>query len=153
MILLTGGSGETTFWEVAMRHQTLGQLQTVAEIGSDPPRVPMTRQQRLLRWAELLEQLKDRSLTALAGTEHQPPIPREIMRSPGSALTVAAADPLLSAEGLKDDTYGEAKRFFEVSDMQLHDIVCYCHVGAIMPASRAAQMVRGVIARGGSLTG
>jgi hypothetical protein len=134
-----------TFLEVAMRHQTLDQLQTVAEIGSDPPRVPMTRQQRLLRWAELLEQLKERSLMALAGTEHQPTILREIMRSPGSALTVAADDPILRAEGLKDDTYGEAKRFFEVSDTQLHDIVCYCHVGAMMPASRAADMVRKAI--------
>ena len=136
-----------------MRHQTLDKLQTVAEIGRDPPRLAMTREQRLVRWAELLEQRADRSLTALAGTEHQPPLLREIMRSSGSALTVAADDPILRAEGLKDDTYGEAKRFFEVSDMQLHDIVCYCHVGAIMPASRAAQMVRGVIAQGGSLTG
>jgi hypothetical protein len=136
-----------------MKHQTLDELQTVAEIGSDPPRLAMTRDQRLVRWAELLEQRADRSLTALAGTEHQPPILREIMRSSGSALTVAADDPILRAEGLKDDTYGEAKRFFEVSDMQLHDIVCYCHVGAIMPASRAAQMVRGVISQGGPLTG
>jgi hypothetical protein len=128
-----------------MRHQTLDQLQAVAEIDSDLPRVPMTRQQRLLRWAELLDQHADRSLLALAGTEHQPPKLREIMRSPGSALTVAADDPILRAEGLKDDTYGEAKRFFEVSDRQLHDIVCYCHVGATMPASRAAHMVRKAI--------
>ena len=131
-----------------MRHQTLDQLQTVAEIGSDPPRRPMTREQRLLRWAELLDLLRDRSLTALAGTEHQQPVVRDTMHSPGSALSVAANDPILRAEGLKDDTYGEAKRFFEVSDMQLHEIVCYCHVGAIMPASRAAQMVRSVIAHG-----
>lgn len=129
-----------------MRHQTLDQLQTVAEIGSDPPRPSMTREQRLARWVELLEQRNDRSLMALAGTEYQPPAIRDAMCSRGSALTVAADDPILSAEGLKDDTYGEAKRFFDVSDEQLHAIVCYCHVGALMPASRAAQMVRGVIA-------
>jgi hypothetical protein len=131
-----------------MRHQTLDQLQTVADVGCDPIHRPMTREQRLLRWAELLEQLKDRSIMALAGTEHQPPEVRGAMRSAGSALTVAANDPTLSAEGLKDDTYGEAKRFFEVSDMQLHDIVCYCHVGALMPASRAACVVRTVISHG-----
>ena len=130
-----------------MRHQTLDELQTVADVGCDPIHRPMTREQRLLRWAELLEQRTDRSLLALAGTEYQPPEVRETMRSPGSALTVAAEDPQLRSEGLKDDTYGEAKRFFEVSDRRLHDIVCYCHVGANMPASRAAQMVRGVIAR------
>ena len=151
--MLIGRWGETTLREGAMRHQTLDQLQTVADVGCDPIHRPMTREQRLLRWAELLEQRADRSLAALAGTEHQPPILREIMRSSGSALTVAADDPILRAEGLQDDTYGEAKRFFEVSDRQLHDIVCYCHVGAIMPASRAAQMVRGVISQGGSLVG
>ena len=132
-----------------MRHQTLDQLQTVAEIGSNPSRPQMTREQRLRRWAELLEQLEDRSLTALAGTEYQPPAIRDTMRSPGSALSVAADDPILSAEGLKDDSYGEAKRFFEMTDAQLHGVVCYCHVGAVMQASRAAQQVRGVL-RGAS---
>ena len=83
---------------------------------------------------------------ALAGTEYQPPAIRDTMRSPGSALSVAAEDPILSAEGLKDDTYGEAKRVFEMSDAQLHGVVCYCHVGAMMPASRAAHQVRGAIA-------
>ena len=136
-----------------MRHQTLDQLQTVADVGCDPIHRPMTREQRLLRWAELLEQRADRSLLALAGTEYQPPKVRETMRSPGSALTVAAEDPQLHAEGLKDDTYGEAKRFFEVSDMQLHDIVCYCHVGAMMPASRAAHIVRNVMSHGGPRIG
>jgi hypothetical protein len=131
-----------------MRHQTLDELQTVADVGCDPVHRPMTREQRLVRWAELLEQRADRSLLALAGTEYQPPEVRGAMRSPGSALTVAADDPLLRADGLKDDTYGEAKRFFEVSDTQLHDIVCYCHVGAIMPASRAALMVRTVTSHG-----
>jgi hypothetical protein len=145
MILLIGGSAKTTFLEVAMRHQTLDQLQTVAEVAGDPPRVPMTREQRLRRWAELLEQLKDQLVMALSGTEYQPPAMRDIMRSHGSALAVAADDPILRAEGLKDDTYGETKRFFEVSDWQLHRIVCHCHVGAKMPAYRAAHMVRKLI--------
>lgn len=134
-----------------MRHQTLDQLQTVADVGCDPIHQPMTREQRLVRWAELLEQRADRSLLALAGTEYQPPEVRGTMRSPGSALTVAADDPLLRAEGLKDDTYGEAKRFFEVTDTQLHEIVCYCHVGAMMSASRAAQMVRSAISQGAAI--
>jgi hypothetical protein len=128
-----------------MRHQTLDQLQTVADVGCEPIHQPMTRQQRLVRWAEVLEQRPDRLLLALAGTEYQPPEVRGAMRSPGSALTVAADDAILRAEGLQDDTYGEAKRFFEVSDKQLHRIVCSCHIGAKMPASRAAHMVRKAI--------
>ena len=125
-----------------MRHQTLDELKTVANVGCDPVPRPMTKQQRLLRWAELLERRGDGLLLALAGTEYQPPEVRGTMRSPGSALSVAAEDPVLRAEGLKDDTYGEAKRFFEMTDTQLHDVVCYCHVGAMMPASRAAYQVR-----------
>jgi hypothetical protein len=46
---------------------------------------------------------------------------------------------------LRDDTYGEAKRFFGVSDQQLHEIVCYCHGGDRIMASRAAYWVRTAI--------
>ncbi|TGR74211.1 hypothetical protein EN836_33420, partial [Mesorhizobium sp. M1C.F.Ca.ET.193.01.1.1] len=54
-------------------------------------------------------------------------------------------DPLLRAAGLRSDTYGEAKRFFELSDWQLHDVVCSCHTGATMQASWAAARVRRII--------
>ncbi len=39
----------------------------------------------------------------------------------------------------------DAKRFFELTDRQLHEIVCYCHVGLSMQASRAAYSVRRAI--------
>ncbi len=68
-----------------------------------------------------------------------------MMRGAGSAITVAFEDSLLRTEGLKDDTYGEAKRFFELTDWQLHDIVCYCHFGATMSAGTAARRIRAAI--------
>jgi hypothetical protein len=49
---------------------------------------------------------------------------------------------MLRAEGLKDDTYGEAKRFFELTDWQMHRLVCSCHFGATVRAGRVAQYVR-----------
>ena len=49
------------------------------------------------------------------------------MRGEQSPLTVAFEDPMLRVEGLRNDSYGEAKRFFELTDSQLHRIVCYCH--------------------------
>ena len=55
---------------------------------------------------------------------------------------MAFADPVLRLQGMQSDTYGEAKRFFELSDRALHNIVCYCHVGATMQAGRAARYVR-----------
>ncbi|CDX20207.1 conserved hypothetical protein [Mesorhizobium sp. ORS 3324] len=126
-----------------MRHQTLDQLHAVAEVKTAKP--VMSRTQRLVRWAELLERDPGRLLTALTGTEYRAPRERNVMRGDGSPISVALEDPVLHDEGLKNDTYGEAKRFFELTDYQLHEIVCYCHVGDVMQASRAALSVRAVL--------
>ncbi len=126
-----------------MRHQTLDHLHAVAEVNTALP--VMSRIQRLTRWAELLERDPGRLLTALVGTEYRARAERDVMRGDGSPISVAAADPVLHGEGLKDDSYGSAKRFFELTDHQLHEIVCYCHVGDLMQASRAALSVRQAI--------
>jgi hypothetical protein len=43
-------------------------------------------------------------------------------------------------------SYSEAKRFFELSDWQLHEIACSCHTGATMQAGWAAGgVVRGIV--------
>lgn len=67
------------------------------------------------------------------------------MRDDDSPLAVAFEDTILRAQGLRDDTYGEAKRFFELTDWQLHEIVCHCHVGATIRARWAASRVRTVM--------
>jgi hypothetical protein len=41
---------------------------------------------------------------------------RDALRATDSPISVAFADPILRAAGLKDDTYGEAERFFEITD-------------------------------------
>ena len=107
-----------------MQHQTLEHLKAVAEVHPDPTRPVMTRSERLERWAELLERRPERRLATLHGTEYQ---------GGGAGLR---------AEGLKDDSYGEAKRFFELSDWQLHEVVCYCHFGETVTGARAARHVR-----------
>ena len=68
------------------------------------------------------------------------------MRCAQSAISIAFDDPTLRAEGMKNDSYGEAKRFFDLSDWQLHEIVCHCHFGANMTAEVAARRVRTAIA-------
>lgn len=125
-----------------MKHQSRDELRAVADITTEPQHSVMDRAQRLDRWSKLLERDANRSLIALAGTEYRPPRERDAMRGDGSPLSVAFEDSTLREEGLQNDTYGEAKRFFEVSDEQLHEIVCYCHVGERMMASRAAYCVR-----------
>jgi hypothetical protein len=128
-----------------MKHQTLDQLQTIAKVEPSATYPVMTRTQRIERWAELLERKPGRCLGALPGSEYLSAEAREVARGAGSPITVAYEDPVLRAMGLKDDTYGEAKRFFELTDRQLHNIVCHCHVGATMQARWAAARVRRTI--------
>ncbi|MDZ4226342.1 MAG: hypothetical protein U1C66_02540 [Patescibacteria group bacterium] len=102
----------------------------------------MTRKQKLERWAELLDVKTGQRLNTLHGTEYQMGLTREDMRADNSPISVAFKDPVLRTAGLRDDTYGEAKRFFELTDWQLHDILCYCHFGSTMTAETAARGVR-----------
>ena len=131
-----------------MKHQTLNQLLSIAEVHPEPTHVSMTRNQRLERWAELLERNPDRALAALEGTERQSREARHVCRASDSPITVAFEDPLLRAEGMQNDTYGEAKSFFELSDWRLHEIVCDCRTGSTMQASRAARQVRKAVGGG-----
>ena len=133
--------------EPTMKHQTLDQLHTIAEVQPLATYPIMTRKQRIERWAELLEQNPGRCLGTLTGTEYLNAEARDVARGAGSPITVAFEDPVLRALGLRDDTYGEAKRFFEMTDWQLHEIVCNCHVGATMQARWAAARVRATIGR------
>jgi hypothetical protein len=48
---------------------------------------------------------------------------------------------------MRDDTYGEARRFFSLSDHDLHRIVCNCHHGASIKSSVAARIVRQIISK------
>ena len=125
-----------------MQHQSIEKLQIIAEAGLSEVFSPMTRAQRLERWAELLEREPTRRLAALPGTEHMSRESRDLARCLESPISMAFADPVLRLQGMQSDTYGEAKRFFELSDRALHNIVCYCHVGATMQAGRAARYVR-----------
>ena len=132
-----------------MERKTLDQVGRVAEVLVERALSPaLSREQRLTRWAELLEAQPDRQLNSLPGTEYQHWDTRERMRVADSPISVAFSDPVLRAEGLKDDSYGEAKRFFALSDQQLHEIVCYCHYGATMTAKEAAWRLRAQLADG-----
>jgi len=128
-----------------MQHQTVEQVRTIATVHDEPvPR--MSTQERREHWAQLLEREPDRRLRTLYETEYQPYSLRETMSCDDSPVSVAFADEVLRDQGLADDTYGEAKRFFDLSDRQMHGILCYCCYGKTMSASTAAQAIRRVIA-------
>ena len=128
-----------------MKHQTVEQVRTVAAVYIEAMPL-MSSQERQEHWARLLEREPDRRLNTLYETEHRIPRSRETMRGDDSPISVAFADPILRAQGLTDDTYCEARRFFGVSNRQMHDILCYCHFGETMSARAAAQAIRRVIA-------
>ena len=123
-----------------MKHLALDRLQTVADVQREAP--PLSRNQRIERWAELLELIPDQRLTTLHQTENLASKDRDFIRAEGSPISVAFADPVLRAAGLQNDSYGEAKRFFQLTDYQLHSALCYCHFGGTVSAATAAHYVR-----------
>jgi hypothetical protein len=127
-----------------MKHHALEQLKIVARVNHDYPHPAMSRRERLERWAELLERNPQRPLSTLQETEYRPAMERAAMRGDCSPISVAFDDPVLRAAGLENDSYGEAKRFFELTDNQLHRLVCHCHFGATLSAANAAHHVRAI---------
>jgi hypothetical protein len=129
-----------------MQYKTLDTLQRVAAVhlaveAKNKPTTTMTRTERLERWANVLDQMGG-TVATLHETEHKLPEVRAAMRMNSSAIAAAYRDPILRGAGLRGDTYGEALRFFEIDDKQLHDVICYCHMGERMNAVTAAIRVR-----------
>ena len=50
-------------------------------------------------------------------------------------------------EGLESNRYGDAMKFFDLSDKHLHYIVCYCHHGPTMAPRAVATRVRSAAGR------
>ena len=131
-----------------MEQHAVEQLKTIAKVNRIYPNFQLTRSEKLVRWAEILELNPDRALPTLRETEYQPDEMRALLRADGTALAVAFADPVLRGAGLRDDTYGEARRFFELSDRQAHRLVCFCHFGTHVSSRIVAQHVRGLASGG-----
>ena len=131
-----------------MQHMSRVDIQQLAEITAGGAVIEIwTKARRLERWADLLEHYGNDILNTLEGTEHHDAGSRSAMRCDNSPFTVASADPVLRAAGLKGDTYGEIQRFFELTDGQLHSLVCYCHLGRHISRSAASTRVRALIPR------
>jgi len=125
-----------------MEYQPHAELIQIAELYDRNPRlVPMSVENGLRRWVKLLDAQSSRKLDTLIETEYRPREQRDAMRGDNTVITVAFEDSLLRVEGLSGDTYGDAKRFFGLSDLRLHFVVCYCHRGYSMSAGTAARLL------------
>lgn len=126
-----------------MKHHYLNEVCRRADIQGEGISVgKLSRGQKLARWEKILRDQGDRRLSTLEGTEFARPDRQAAMRAEQSPLSVAYKDPVLRSAGLANDTYGEAKRFFELTDRQLHHVVCHCHCGARISARLAADRVQ-----------
>jgi hypothetical protein len=121
-----------------MEHKDLDTLRNVADVQPQP----LTRQERLQRWIELLERDSARRLNSLGEIEHKPPAERALVREDNSPLTVAYDDPVLRADGLASDRLGDAMRYFEISDGQAHYALCSCLSGHTVEAGSFARRLR-----------
>jgi hypothetical protein len=127
-----------------MEHRPLSELSTVADVKIPKQAPALSKRERLDRWAELLERDPNHVLRTLDEIEWKPKAERLAMRADNSALTIAYSDPVLRSEGLLSDRFGDAVRFFEISEHDAHIVLCSCHGGEAMLAEEAARRVRGI---------
>ena len=131
-----------------MEHKTREEIRDVADIlPSSLQTRPLSKLERLELWVEALEREGGRLLRTLFEIEYALPADRAGLRADDSPLSVAFADPRLRADGLAGDTVGDAIAFFGVSELELHNILCFCHYGETMSAETAAARVRAMAAQ------
>lgn len=135
----------------SMEHQPLRHIRDIADIGTVPPLLddPVLegRRARLECFATILERDPDRSFLTLEEIEFVPRGMRAGIRADNSPLALAAADPVLRANGLADDTFGEARRFFGLSTGEAHRLLCSCVNGRSVKAGPTAKRLRRLAAR------
>ena len=130
-----------------MEHKTREEISDVADIlPSCVQARPLSKLEPLELWVEALEREGGRRLKTLFEIEYALPTDRAGLRADDSPLSVAFADPRLRADGLAGDTVGDAIGFFGVSELELHNILCFCHYGETMSAETAAARVRAIAA-------
>jgi hypothetical protein len=124
-----------------MKHQPIETIGTNAAITLLEAPV-LSRRERLERWAELLERDPHRRLKALARIEFFAERDRAGMRDDDTPIAVAFADPVMRAAGLEGDTFGDARKFFELSWENAHELLCDCHYYGPMDGETVAGRVR-----------
>ena len=125
-----------------MRHQPLEQILSQASVVEAAP--TLSRRERLLRWAEVLQAAEARLLQPLRFVEFYAPAARARLRGEQTPLTLAFADPVLRSAGLAGDTLGQAQAFFGLSDDDTHFLLCDCRWHGRMTGGRVARRVRAV---------
>jgi len=120
-----------------MKHETLGDISRKADVSPVVAARPMSRQQRLDRWAMLLEQYPG-MVKPFVNLEYRPRRERLELHCEGTPVAVAFADPLLRAQGLRGDQLGTAMGFFQLTHSETHRLLCDCRYRGGMTAAKVA---------------
>lgn len=138
----------------------MNQTLTTAEIEAlaiPLPAPAMTKKEKLLRFAEIIRKAytpegRDRAFVIFHGLEYVEERRLAEYHHPHSAFTAAGMDPVLQRAGLKKDAIGgydvsalEAKRFFELSQKELHEFSCDC--GGVISNLEMADRIERIAAR------
>lgn len=122
-----------------MKHQHLAVLRNSANVVEA---APMTRREKIDRWAQALEALGRTPVKLVLGIEYLPEGARDQLRGEQTPFSVAFADPRLRGAGLSGDSYGVIRDFFELNNIDMHRMFCGCHLGERMAADRMAKRIR-----------
>ena len=106
----------------------------------------MSRQDRLERWATLLER-EGVALAPFRDVEFLPESEQAMLRSANSPLAIAYADPALRRAGLSSDRFGDGSEFFGLSRYQAHRVLCSCGYIGVMRGTEVARRIRTIAAR------
>jgi len=87
--------------------------------------VPMTRREKLMRFAQIIR-TQTSHLFLYNNLEDHDDVSQDSIGITNTAFAVATADPIFRDAGLTGETLGVAKRFFELSRDDLHEFSCDC---------------------------
>lgn len=121
-------------------HRPLSHAEVEA-LNKATPVKEMTRAEKLSRWASLLRGYSH-YLAMGHAIEHLPQRDRDAYTWGCSPMSVAAADQVFQDAGLKNDTVGEAKRFFEITDEDVHSFTCNC--GGVQTGEQMAKRIEAI---------
>lgn len=129
-----------------MEYRTFDDLRRLATVSPAAAR-GLSRRARLGRWARLLQEDAERRLEPLRRLEFMPKGEAEALRCDNSPISIAFADPVLRAEGLAGDRFGDVLAFFELSPRQAHYLLCDCYYQGRMTAGSVARRIRSIANR------
>jgi hypothetical protein len=116
-----------------MQHLRPDQIAAIAQP------IPMSREDKLERWATLVERSPER-LHNFHHLEYLSASELDQLAARHSAFGIAAGDPVLREAGLVGNKVGDAMRFFELSTADVHDLTCDCF--GHLSNRRTAQRIR-----------